>query len=139
MNSISTAIYSRGTASSNFNTSIGSRLYFVKAPQNPVFPYVRYFLFNHSYDCFFNSVSDQTQAIDDITCQFNIHSNTINSSSEAGTILGYLITQFNNYKLSITGYNSHRMGLKNIFGPFWIEEDESWVYSIEFGVVIQKS
>ena len=87
MNVIATAIQTRRTASSNFNTSIGGRLYFVKAPQTPVFPFVKYFIFNHSLDQYFNAANDSTQVIDDLTCQFNIHSNTINSSSEAGTIL----------------------------------------------------
>jgi len=139
MNAIATAIQTRGTASSNFNTSIGGRLYFVKAPQIPVFPFVKYFIVNHSLDQYFNAVNDSTQVIDDITCQFNIHSNTIGSSSEAGTILIYLRSQFDNCSLSITGYNSHKMRLTNIFGPFWIEEDESWTYALEYYVTIQKS
>ena len=139
MNAISTGIYTKGIAAGNFNTSIGGRLYFVKAPQNPTYPFVVFFLFNHNIECFYNNVSDSTEAIDDITCQFNIHSNNINSSSEAGTILGYLLTQFNNTRLTISGYRVHRMEVKNIYGPFWIEEDENWVYSVEFNFVIQKS
>ena len=139
MNSLAAAIKTKGSVAGNFNTSINGRLYFVKAPQNPTYPFVIFRIIYHSEDYLFDAPSDSKQGIEDVLIQFNIHSNTKDSTSECGTILGYLQTQFDFAALTISGYNSPKMKRKRKYGPFWIQEDENWVYAQEYGLELQKS
>lgn len=140
MEVLKTAIYSRGTASSSLNTSISGRFYYYKPNvQPPTYPFVVFFVVSHPINYYFGASDDSTESLDNVTIQFNVHSNKKNSSTEVNTISGYLTSQFDFCQLSVTGYNSHKMVKTNIYGPFWLQESEEWVSSIEYKITLQKS
>ena len=142
-NALVSAIYTRSQVASNYKTSIGGRQYFIKASKdengNLTYPFVIFFILADKNDDYFNVASDSTQSLESVRCQFNIHSNTSSSANEVTTIAEYLKTHYDYCSLSVTGNNSMVMRRTNIYGPFWMNDTEEWIYSIEYSVELQKT
>jgi hypothetical protein len=139
MNAIATAIYNRSQVASDFKTAIGTRFYFVKSADTIVYPYVVYFPLQEKPEYYLNAQSTNASNFEKIKLAFNIHSNTINSSSEVGTILEYLKTHFDNCDLTVTGWNDIKMERYNVLGPFWDNVVKEWTYQVEYEIILQKS
>ncbi|MHB8871225.1 MAG: hypothetical protein ACYC5G_02075 [Candidatus Doudnabacteria bacterium] len=139
MNELTTAIYTRSQVSSNFKTSIGGRFYFVKAADAATYPYVVYFILSDKPEYYLNSQSTNASNFENFRIVFNVHSNIVSSSSEAGTILGYLKTHFDDCDLTVTGWNDIKIERRNTIGPFWDQTIGEWIYSVEYEIILQKS
>jgi len=139
MNALSTAIYSRSQVASNFKTAIADRFYFVKAADAAVYPYVVYFFIHDKPDYYLNAQSTNASNFEIVKVAFNIHSNIINSSSEAGTILEYLKSHFDNCDITVTGWNDIKVERYNVLGPFWDNVVKEWTYQVEYEIILQKS
>ena len=103
MNALKTAIYGK-MAGSAFATSIGSRLYDGRAPQNPVSPYAVFFIVSTVPDRTF------TEDMSDILLQFSIFS----SSPEQTEILvanAALVALYDRCSLSASGWKQILMEL----------------------------
>ena len=139
MNALITGVYNRSQVVGDFKTSIGGRFYFTKAPQSPTYPYVVFHLIDNTH----NSTLAETNNSDgfqEVLCQFNIYSQSP-SVSEAGTILGYLLTHYDNQTLTVSGYQNVDLDKNNrvIFGPFWNDDEEEWIYVVEYQLLMQGS
>jgi hypothetical protein len=139
MNALTTAIYNRSQITSDFKTAIGSRFYFVKAADTITYPYVVYFFLQEKSEYYLNAQSTNSSNFEKVKVAFNIHSNIINSSSEAGTILEYLKTHFDNCDLTVTGWNDIKMERYNVIGPEWDQVVKEWVYQAEYEIILQKT
>lgn len=140
MKALATALYTRSQVAGSFKTSIGDRFYLSKTPQSPTYPHVVYHILNADPEYYMGSQSISSHNFEEIMISMNIHSKPANeSSSEAGDILGYLKTQFDDCDLTVSGWNDIEMERTNVLGPFWNDEILEWVYSIEYRITLQKS
>lgn len=139
MNELATAIYNRSQVAGNYKTSINGRQYFVKAPSAPTYPFVVFFTLSENPDFYLNAQSTTASNFEIVECVFNIHSNDVGSSSQAGTILTYLKAHYDNCALTVSGWNNISMERDNVLGPFWNEETQEWIYSVSYQIILQKS
>lgn len=138
MNALAAAIYSRSQVASDYKTSIGGRQYFVKNDADPIiYPFVVLMPLSEMAEYYFDSKNTSTSNFEEVECSFNIHSNN-QSSSEAGTILGYLKTHYDDINLSVSGWDSVVMERQGVVGPLWNEETTEWIYSVEYKIILQK-
>jgi len=131
MNVVLSAIYDRAVGNVNdFATSIGNRFYFSRAPQNTVFPYCVYYLVTENYDYTF------TEDMEEIVVQFSIFSEE-SSTSEIGTIYGYLRDRFDWCTLAIGGYTFLKME-REFAHRTWLPDEEVWSYVVQYRILIEK-
>lgn len=136
-NALATAIYSRSQIAGDFKTSIGGRFYLFKTPGVAVYPYVTYSILTDSPDYYLDSKTTSSHNFEYVDISMNIHSN-LGSSSEAGTILEYLKTHFDDYEISITGWTTKQFERSKVLGPFWNDEIQEWIYSVTYNIILQK-
>lgn len=132
MNALLTAIYNRGTDSSDFNTAVGGRLYAFKAPQEATFPYCVFHEISETYD-FTMALSNE---FEDILIQFNIFSDK-NSPSEVGTICGYLKARFDWCALTVSGYTCLKME-REWAHRMYLSEEAIWQYAVQYRCLLEK-
>lgn len=131
MNALRTAIYSKATSSSSFNTSIGGRFYFDKAPQTPTYPFVVAHEIVNNYDFTFQ------EDYEVVRVQFSIYSKS-SSNSECGTIYDNLRSLFDWCQLSVTGYRFLK-SQRSTSMSFWDDKKLEYVYTVDYTFTIQKS
>lgn len=131
MNALRTAIYSKATSSSSFNTSIGGRFYFDKAPQTPTYPFVVAHEIVNNYDFTFQ------EDYEVVRVQFSIYSKS-SSNSECGTIYDNLRSLFDWCQLSVTGYRFLK-SQRSTSMSFWDDKKLEYVYTVDYIFTIQKS
>ena len=96
-NEIKTALYSKLTGSSTWNTNIGGRVYYLTAPQNPTYPYCVFSIFADSNT--FDSASEWEETF----WQFSIFDKD-SSSGDIGTLESNLIDLLYGFELEPTNY-----------------------------------
>lgn len=131
MNALRTAIYSKSQEVSSFNTAIGGRFYFDKAPQEPTYPMVVAHEIVSNYDFTFQ------EDFENVTVQFNIYSRS-SSAAEAGAIYDHLKSLFDWTIFSVTGYTIKKVE-RNFSRQFWDETKMEYVYATEYLFMIQKN
>ena len=131
MNALRAAIYSKATESSSFNTSIGGRFYFDKAPQTPTYPFVVAHEIVNNYDFTFQ------EDYEIVRVQFNIHSKS-SSNSECGTIYDNLRALFDWCQLSVSGYRFLK-SQRSTSMSFWDDKKLEYVYTVDYTFTIQKT
>ena len=136
MKNLSTAIYNKISGSA-FSTAIGGRLYKARAPQNPTFPYVVYYIITDiPADTF-------TDRLEDVTIQFSIFS-TASGTTEIEDILTNLKALFDYCSLSITG-NTHLFMERQSAGltSGQMEEEEGgslyYQYDVDYQIMMKKN
>jgi hypothetical protein len=137
MKALSTAIYSKASASGAFWTKIGGRFYKVVAPATATFPYVVFKMISDDTDNTFR------EELEDVTYQFSIFS-ADSSSLQVEEIYDLLKSVFDKCSLSITG-NTHIHMLRNHSeliadernnpnGSGWV-----WHYAVDYNIIMQKN
>lgn len=138
MNSVKTAITSKATSASDFNTVIGGRFYYKFAPQEPTYPFVIY-SFPVPVVHEVTMAANDREETEEYTVQFNIYSKN-NSSTEAGTTYNNLIALFtDDVSLSITGYTFLSMVREFTTFDIWDDEYQHYVIVIQYNLTIQKN
>jgi hypothetical protein len=136
LKNLSTAIYGKISGSA-FATSIGGRLYKGRAPQNPTFPYVVYYLISD------NPRNTFAERIEDVLIQFSIFS-TASGSTEIEDIFANLKSLYDNCDLSIVG-NTHlmmeRQGASLTSGEMDVTAGtgEYWQYDVDYSIMMKKN
>lgn len=137
INELATGVYSYSQVASNFKTSINGRVYNVRAPQDPTYPFVIFFFPIDGITHYFNEQAIGSNAILDIELQFNIYSKN-EDITEIGTIAGYLTDRFDFANLTVSGYECFSLSRTNKIPPMWMEEIQGYVSSVIYQVQLQK-
>ena len=96
-NEIKTALYSKLTGSSTWNTNIGGRVYYISAPQNPTYPYCVFSIFSDL------NTFDSASQWEETFWQFSIFDKD-SSSGDIGTLESNLIDLLYGFELTPTNY-----------------------------------
>ena len=133
MNVLFTGIYTLFNAGNTFKTAVGGRLYLTVAPQGATYPYAVYQMLGRNYD------PDFAEEIEDIDIQFSVFSQN-RSATEAGTVLGTLLSLYDYCDLTVTGYRHLSMER----GFVWPNNDVTvdppiHGYTIQYQLLLQKA
>lgn len=134
---LATGIYNYSQVASNFKTSINGRVYNVRAPQAPTYPFVIFFFPSDTTTHFLNEQTTASNAILNVGLQFNIYSQN-QSASEIGTIAGYLTDRFDFANLTVTGYDCFDLYRTSKIPPMWVEDIQGYISSVIYQVQLQK-
>lgn len=136
MTGLLTALYTKFTAltgglHNSFYNGLSGRMYLGFAPQSSTFPYAVYNLVTDTHDYQF------VEQFEEVVIQFDIASQS-SSAAECNTLFGYLISLYDNCSLTISGY--YHIKMDRLYSSLtYYSEDETWVYTIQYRVMIQKS
>jgi hypothetical protein len=135
MLAITTAIYNKCIALpyNSFYTAIGGRLYKIIAPQNALLPYCVYWIVAESPDYTFSTVTE------DIVLRFDLFDdgNVNSSSTTIETNYGYLISLYDDCKLTVSG-ETHLL-MERMSSNLTLEEDNTWHYSVDYRIMTIKN
>lgn len=135
---LSTGIYNYSQVASNFKTSITGRVYNVRAPQSPTYPFVIFFYPNDTITHYFNEQTIASNAILNVGLQFNIYSQN-QSTSEINTIAGYLTDRFDFASLTVSGYRLVGLTRTHKIPPMWVEDIQGYISSVIYQIQLQKN
>jgi len=137
MNVLLTGIYSKYTDGGDlydalYVSATYPGLYLYKAPQEAPFPYCVYSIVTDDYDL------DFVDEREDVSVQFNIFSEN-NSPSEAGTLLGYLKSMYDDTALTVSGYR-HLFMVRDFVIPNndFAEVVAVHGYSVQYTILLEK-
>jgi len=134
---LATGIYSYSQVASAFKTAIGGRVYQVRAPQTPTYPFVIFFFVSDVPDYYFTAPSDNKQVIFNVQFQFNVYSKST-SVGEVNTIADALVDRFDFASLTVSGYNVFKLERTAKYPPVWIEEIQGFVSSVVYNIQMKK-
>ena len=129
MNALFTGIYSKFSNDTDLSGAV-TGLYLSEAPQNVAFPYAVYFMVSDTHDWQF------VEEFEEVLIQFNIFSESA-SIAEAGTILGYLKTLYDDCALTVSGYDHIYMQREFIYS-YRDADAMTWAYSVQYRVYLKK-
>ncbi|MFA7287310.1 MAG: hypothetical protein WC055_00375 [Melioribacteraceae bacterium] len=135
---LATGVYNYSQVASNFKTSINGRVYQVRAPQNPTYPFVIFFFPVDTITHFMNEQAVAANAVLNISLQFNIYSQN-QSTSEINTIDGYLTDRFDFANLTVSGYYCFDLYRTHKIPPMWVEDIQGYISSVIYQVQLQKN
>jgi len=135
---LATGIYNYSQVASAFKTAISGRVYQVRAPQTPTYPFVIFFFVSDVPDYYFTAPSDSQQAIFNVQFQFNVYSKST-SMTEINSISDALVDRFDFASLTVSGYNVSKLERTAKYPPVWIEEIQGFVSSIVYNIQMKKS
>jgi len=127
---VRTGIYSRHTTnnSSALYKAIGTRLYYVEAPEKPIYPYCVFHIFDETHEWTFDL------EFENISVQFNYFDITADACD---TGIDAIKALYDYCILSITGYTTLRMEREMVLPSWKIEPDNIWSGAVRYNLLIQ--
>ena len=123
-------------SSGDFYDAIGGRLYLVKAPQGATFPFAVYDLITATDELDFSEENETFQIQFDIWTQ----KAASNSMDEAGDILGYLKTVYDDCDLTVDGWRALSMVRDFVVPNNDFSQDPPVLgYSVQYTIELEKS
>ena len=136
VSALKTAIATRYTAYTALTTVLTGGLHWRQAPQDPTYPYARYFIVSNSPEYTFTEVGENT------LIQFSIFDydvNNINNDAILNDCAKKLMACFDLCSLTVDGY-THIQMIRERSGEMPTPEgDDVLHYSMDYRVLIQKS
>ncbi|MAE81616.1 MAG: hypothetical protein CMB80_02685 [Flammeovirgaceae bacterium] len=131
---IAKSIRSHFTSNSDLNTLLGGRMYFQKAPQEPVMPYCVFYINNVGKQEIMSTVDDR---IDEVDIQFNLYTNADDGGLQIADMAEKLDSAFDWQTVTVTGYSLIKMQRTNIANINAV--DDIWQSVIDYELWVQKN
>jgi len=124
-------------AGSDLSNYVGGRIYFDRAPDRAVYPYVVYSIVSAAPQDTF------TESLDDVLIQVSLFSSS-GGGQEIATMYGYLKTLLDDAVLTVTGYTNiwtRREGMTTMVEDITTAEGTAPVkhWAVDYSVMMQKS
>jgi hypothetical protein len=120
---------------SNAYSSLGGRLYFQQAPQEPTFPYAVFYFNGVDHEEIMSSSSVNNLIECDI--QFNIFDDSQDGGARIADVAKVLDASFHWATINVSGYSYIKMQRENIQPVMYV--DEIWQVTINYTLGIQKT
>ncbi len=127
-NELKTAIYSKLTESSDFNTAIGGRVYYVRATDSPTFPYCvfSFFFDEHSFD--------SGNEWEEVFIQFSLYDEN-SSNLPVGILESKLIDLLKDVVLSFTNFT--QIDFRRTNKRYLLTDDSVWNTVLEYRIELE--